>query len=147
MIDKLKITSEAFGDGEKIPKKYTCDGADINPPLKISDVPDDAESLVLIVDDPDAPSGTWTHWVVFNIGPDTDEIKEDSVVGTEGNNDFNRTSYGGPCPPSGKHRYFFSAYALDTTLDHEEGTSRGDIEAGMKDHIIAQGELMGTYNR
>lgn len=129
-----------------IPVKYTCDGADINPPLRIEGIPEGTHSLVLIVDDPDAPGGTWDHWIVWNI-PLVETIEEDSVPGTEGLNDFKTQSYGGPCPPSGTHRYFFKVYALDTTLDLPTTSTKTDVEQAMIGHILANGELIGLYSR
>jgi len=133
-------------DGEHIPSKYTCDGYNVNPPLNIRGIPEGTKSLVLIVDDPDAPIGTWVHWVVWNIPP-KEEIGEDSVPGTEGLNDFRKHSYGGPCPPSGTHRYFFKVYALDTKLDLKRNSRKRDVERAMKGHILAQGQLVGLYSR
>ena len=133
-------------DGEHIPSKYTCDGYNVNPPLNIRGILEGTKSLVLIVDDPDAPIGTWVHWVVWNIPP-KGEIGEDSVPGTEGLNDFRKHSYGGPCPPSGTHRYFFKVYALDTKLDLKRNSRKRDVERAMKGHILAQGQLVGLYSR
>ena len=143
---ELHITSPAFEKNGFVPSKYTCDGADVNPPLKIKDVPKGTESLVLIVDDPDAPMGTWDHWIVWNIPP-TEAIDEDSVPGIEGMNDFNRHSYGGPCPPSGTHRYFFKVYALDTSLHLDSNARKEDVERAMEAHILAEGEIVGRYSR
>lgn len=145
-MDELQITSPAFEVNGEIPTKYTCDGADINPPLHIEGIPKETQSLVLIMDDPDAPGGTWDHWIVWNIPP-VDTIEEDSVPGTEGLNDFRRQAYGGPCPPSGTHRYFFKVYALDTTLDLPPTATKADVEQAMEGHILAQGELIGRYSR
>jgi Raf kinase inhibitor-like YbhB/YbcL family protein len=113
---QLDISSTAFKIGEMIPARYTCDGANINSPLDIKDIPEEAKCLALIADDPDAPIGTWVHWVVWNI-PVTHHIKKSKIHGTEGINDFQKHHYGGPCPPSGTHRYFFKVYALDALLD------------------------------
>jgi hypothetical protein len=145
----LIITSPAFKAGELIPSKFTCDGADVNPALAISDVPPQAKSLALIMDDPDAPGGMWVHWVVWNIDPKTQEIGENSVPrgAKQGVNDFRKTPYGGPCPPSGTHRYFFKLYALDVLLDLGSGTTKGALEKAMKGHVLAQAELMGKYKR
>ncbi len=145
-MKRLQITSPAFENRGLIPSKYTCDGDDVNPPLRIEGVPENTESLVLIVDDPDAPIGTWDHWIVWNIPP-AEKIEEDSVPGIEGLNDFRRNSYGGPCPPSGKHRYFFKVYALDTKLDLRPKSRKKDVERAMKGHTIAQGEIIGLYRR
>jgi Raf kinase inhibitor-like YbhB/YbcL family protein len=142
----LRITSSAFAVGQTIPSLYTCDGKDINPPLHIEGIPEQARSLVLIVDDPDAPGKTWVHWVMWNI-PITHNLNEDSVLGEQGWNDFDRIRWGGPCPPSGLHRYFFKVYALDTTLTLPPKTTKSDLEHAMDNHILAFGELMGVYNR
>ena len=145
---KMKITSSAFQQGANIPSKFSCDGANTNPPLQISDVPPEAKSLVLIVDDPDAPSGLFTHWAVWNIPPQTNTIAEGSTPkGVQGTNDFGRSGYGGPCPPSGTHRYYFKIFALDRELDLPFGAKRSQLDAAMKGHVIAQGELMGRYSR
>lgn len=145
----LQISSPAFEHNGAIPYKYTCDGADISPPLKISGVPPSAASLAFIVDDPDAPAGTWVHWVVWNIDPRVTLIGEGKVPqgGVEGLTDFGRNSYGGPCPPSGTHRYFFKVYALDTVLKLEKKTTKASLEKAMKGHIIAQHEMVGLYRR
>jgi Raf kinase inhibitor-like YbhB/YbcL family protein len=144
--EKLTITSPVFKNNEMIPRKYTCDGADVNPPLNIRGMPKRAESLVLIVDDPDAPMGTWDHWIVWNIPPE-ERIEENTVPGVEGLNDFRKHSYGGPCPPSGTHRYFFRVYALDAILDLKSNSRKRDVERAMRGHILAQGEIIGLYRR
>lgn len=145
----MKISSLAFEDNKAIPAKYTCDGENTNPPLVFSDVPKDVKSLVLIVDDPDAPGGMWVHWTVWNIASATREILENSVPegAQEGVTDFSKPGYGGPCPPSGTHRYFFKLYALDSTLDLEDTADKTDLEAAMASHIFASAELMGLYKR
>jgi Raf kinase inhibitor-like YbhB/YbcL family protein len=144
----MQITSTAFEEGATIPVKYTCDGEDVSPPLMLSGVPEGTHSLALISDDPDAPGGTWVHWVLFNLPTDTDSLPEGvQGIGTDGNNSWRRQGYGGPCPPSGIHRYFFKLYALDSTLDLEEGASKDDVEQAMQDHILAQTQLMGKYGR
>jgi len=142
----LRMTSPAFENKGSIPSKYTCDGRDVNPPLKIEDIPKETQSLVLIVDDPDAPAGTFDHWIVWNIPP-TERIEENSVPGTEGLNDLRKYSYGGPCPPSGTHRYFFKVYALDTKLSLNPNSRKRDLEKAMTGHILAKGELIGLYRR
>lgn len=144
----MVMTSPAFVNMGKIPDRYTCKGEDISPPLQIGNLPEGTESLVLIVDDPDAPMGTWVHWVLFNIEP-TNKIGEDSVPkgAEEGSNDFGRTSWGGPCPPSGEHRYFFKLYALDSELDLSPGASKGDVLDAMKGHVIEKAELVGLFSR
>ena len=148
-MNGLKISSSAFGNNSHIPEKYTCDGKDMNPPLSVEHVPAKTVSLALIVDDPDAPGGMWVHWVVWNISPDTREIKEGSVPpkAQQGVNDFRRHNYGGPCPPGGTHRYFFKLYALDTSLTLSANSSKSDLEKAMKGHIIEQAELIGLYKR
>jgi len=142
----LKISSTAFQNEEMIPLKYACDGSNVNPPLDIEHIPEEAKCLVLIVDDPDAPGGTWVHWVVWNI-PVTHHIKENEVHGKEGVNDFKQHHYGGPCPPSGTHRYFFKVYALNALLDLPTNTKKLQLEKAMSEHIIAFGELIGLYKR
>jgi Raf kinase inhibitor-like YbhB/YbcL family protein len=145
----MQLNSSAFGNNQSIPTKYTCDDGDINPPLSISDVPASAKILVLIVNDPDAPSGNWIHWLVWNIDPSTREITEGSVPGgaTEGTNSFGKIGYGGPCPPSGTHRYVFSLYALDVVLDLSSDANVRDVEAVMSGHIIDQAALIGLYQK
>lgn len=148
-MSTLKLSSSAFKHNDSIPSKYTCDGADVNPPLMIENAPLGAKSLALIVDDPDAPAGNWVHWVVWNIVPTTNEIKENTVPSgaLQGINDFRRHDYGGPCPPSGTHRYFFKLYALDMMLSLGPKANKAELERAMKGHIIAQGELIGLYRR
>lgn len=145
----LKLSSSAFKHNDSIPSKYTCDGADVNPPLVIENAPLNAKSLALIVDDPDAPSGNWVHWVVWNIDPTTNEIRENTVPSgaLQGINDFRRHDYGGPCPPSGTHRYFFKLYALDMMLGLGPKANKAELERAMKGHVIAQVELIGLYRR
>ena len=142
----LKVSSPVFKENEMIPAKYTCDGVNVSIPLNIKHIPEEAKCLVLIVDDPDAPIAAWVHWVVWNI-PVTHHIKENEVHGTEGINDFQQHNYGGPCPPSGTHRYFFKVYALDALLDLPANTKKLQLEKAMSEHIIAFGELIGLYNR
>jgi Raf kinase inhibitor-like YbhB/YbcL family protein len=145
---RMKITSSAFREGESIPSKFTCDGGNTSPPLEISDVPSGAKSVVLIADDPDAPGGLFTHWLVWNILPQTNSIAEGSAPrGMQGRNDFGKSGYGAPCPPSGMHRYYFRVFALDRELDLRSGAKRSQLDAAMKGHIIAQGELIGRYAR
>ena len=145
-MGELKISSLKFEHKGSIPKKYTCDGEDVNPPLIIEGIPDKAKSLVLIMDDPDAPMGTWVHWVVWNV-PLINTIEENSVPGVEGINDFNRRGYGGPCPPSGTHRYFFKVYALTTGLDLNTNSTKKDVERAIEESIITKAELVGLYSR
>ena len=144
--EDMKLTSPAFEHNKLIPAKYTCQGEDINPELAIADIPQAAKSLALIMDDPDAPVGTWVHWVVFDIKT-VSRIEEDSIPGKQGINDFRRNNYGGPCPPSGTHRYFFKLYALDKKLGLPEGIKKSDLEKAMQGHIVAQTELIGLYKK
>lgn len=150
----LQLNSTAFGDGDMIPRKYTCDGPDVSPPLSWTGIPEGTRSLALICDDPDAPMGTWVHWVAFNIPPAVDHLPEGiprqnelPAGGMQGRNDFRRVGYGGPCPPSGTHRYFFKLYALDAELDLDSKATKADVERAMQGHILAQGQLMGRYKR
>ncbi|MFH1848663.1 MAG: YbhB/YbcL family Raf kinase inhibitor-like protein [archaeon] len=143
----LKISSPEFANNGNIPSKYACDGDGVSPPLEITGVPEGAKSLVLMVDDPDAPAGTWGHWIVWDIPASTSAIGEGTAPGTEGLNDFKKTSYGGPCPPSGTHRYFFRLYALDIGLGLPPAAKKNEVEAAMQGHIIAQAELVGLYHR
>lgn len=145
----MQIRSLVFENNQFIPKKYTCDGENINPPLEFKNVPKEAKSLVLIVDDPDAPFRTFTHWIVWNIDPRTTLIDEGKIPSgaIEGINDFGKNSYGGPCPPSGIHHYYFKLYALDKKLDISEKSKKKDLEDAMKGHIIDYTELIGLYKR
>lgn len=138
-----------FGNNERIPSKYTCDGGNVNPPLEFLDVPKDAKSLILIVDDPDSPSKIWSHWVLGNISPSTKKISENSVPkgSREGMNDFGKIEYGGPCPHSGTHRYQFKLFALDKMPDLASGFSKKDAETAIKGHIIERAVLTGIYSR
>lgn len=146
---KMKITSSAFGHNETIPSKYTCDGENVNPPLEIDDAPALVESLVLVMDDPDAPAGAWVHWTLWNINPATKVIAENSIPegAVQGVTSFGQPGYGGPCPPSGTHRYFFKLYALDTKLNLSSDADKAKLEAVMAGHIIEQAELLGLYSR
>jgi Raf kinase inhibitor-like YbhB/YbcL family protein len=154
----LVLSSPAFRDRGEIPARYTCEGLDVSPPLRWSGVPAEAKSLVLIVDDPDAPDPaapklTWVHWVLYNVPPSVEELPEavppsQLAPGTlEGCNDWKRTGYGGPCPPVGRHRYFHKLYALDTVLPDLHEPAKGLVEQAMSGHVIAQAELVGTYQR
>ncbi len=147
--EKMKISSSAFSEGGSIPSQFTCDGADTSPPLQIDGIPEKARSLVLIVDDPDAPSGLFTHWLVWNIDPKTRSIPAGGTLpgGTDGKNGFGKSGYGGPCPPSGTHRYYFRVYAMNRRLDVPAGAKLNELNAAMKGHVLAQGELMGRYTR
>ena len=150
----LTLTSTAFREGEVIPSQYTCDGKGVSPPLAWTDPPSDAKSFALINDDPDAPMGAWVHWVVYNIPSALHSLPEALPTqaklsdGTrQGRTDFGRTGYGGPCPPSGTHRYFFKLYALDATLDLAAEATKAQLEEAMKGHIVAQTQLVGSYRR
>ena len=144
----MRIISPAFRNGERIPRQYSRYGEDKSPPLRIDDVPANAKSLVLIMDDPDAPTGMFTHWTVFDIDPKTADIGEDhapEAPARQGINDYGEVQYGGPQPPSGEHRYFFRIFALDTKLDLPRGSERDVIEDAIEGHILEQAELMGRY--
>ncbi len=151
----FELISTAFEQGEPIPAKYSCDGEDISPSLAWGDPPEGTQSLVLIMDDPDAPVGTWDHWIVFNIPAEIRELPEampagmkfDDVAATFGKNSWGRSNYGGPCPPGGTHRYFFKLYALDITLSLDENANKKQVLAAMEGHILTETELMGTYSR
>ena len=151
---KMELKSQAFQAGEMIPATYTCDGQDISPPLSWSDPPAGTIGFALISDDPDAPVGTWVHWVIWNIPASARTLEENLLKAAslpngakQGTTDFRRIGYGGPCPPSGTHRYFFKLYALDTTLNLPSSTTKKDLEKAMHGHILAQAELMGKYRR
>lgn len=154
----LQIHSPAFSDGGAIPQKYTCEGDDVSPPLEWQGIPGEARSLVLIVDDPDAPDPaaprmTWVHWLLYNLPVDISGLPEGINAtalpdGTQGGlNDWKRTGYGGPCPPIGRHRYFHKLYALDTVLEGLDRPTKEELEAAMKGHILAHGQLIGTYQK
>jgi Raf kinase inhibitor-like YbhB/YbcL family protein len=150
----FELTSTAFAPGEPIPQKYTCDGDDISPPLQWSDPPQGTQSLALICDDPDAPIGTWVHWVLYNLPAEGRSLPEavpsdaDLPDGSRhGQNGWRRPGYGGPCPPGGTHRYFFKLYALNTVLDLKAGAGKKQVLQAMEGHILAQAELMGVYSR
>jgi Raf kinase inhibitor-like YbhB/YbcL family protein len=144
----ISITSSAFQAGGNIPAKFTCNGPNISPELQISSVPNEAKSLVLIVDDPDAPRGLFTHWIVWNIDPKTTRVSENNAPAgaVQGTNDFGKRSYGGPCPPSGTHRYFFKIFALDTKLDLKPSARRAELDTAIHDHVLGRGELMARYS-
>jgi len=147
----MRIRSPAFGNGDTIPRKHTCDGDDIPPTLEWTDVPKGVRSFALIMEDPDAPSGTFAHWIVYDLPPDTTQLQEAAVLpaGAQlGRNHFGNEAYNGPCPPGGKpHRYFFRLYALDDTLGLEKGASSDEVRKAMQGHVLAEAELMGTYQR
>lgn len=142
----MEITSPAFKNNESIPRKYTCQGDNINPPLNFLDIPEEAESLALIMDDPDAPNQTFVHWVLADMSI-VDGIEEDSSEGKLGDNSEGEQGYTGPCPPSGSHRYYFKLYALDTRFDLKNKFSKKDLEKKMEGHILAKAELMGRYKK
>lgn len=150
----MKITSTVFSEGEQIPDKYTCEGQDVSPPLSWEEIPEDTKSLALIADDPDAPGTTWVHWVVYDIPPTGGGFPESMPSseklkngGVQGITDFKRLGYGGPCPPSGTHRYYFKLYALDSVLGEAPGLSKRKLEEAMEGKIMDQCSLMGTYSR
>jgi Raf kinase inhibitor-like YbhB/YbcL family protein len=150
----MEITSSAFGSGGMIPAKYTCDGADFSPPLDWSGSPAGTKSFALVCDDPDAPMGTWVHWVIFDIPPSATMLAEGITRekdlpggGTQGINDFRKYGYGGPCPPGGTHRYFFKLYALDIMLGLKPGITKDQLLKALRGHILAEAQLMGTYKR
>lgn len=146
---KMKITSPGLQEGGTIPEKFSKNGQNASPELRIEGAPPEAKSLALIVDDPDAPVGLFTHWIVWNIDPKTTQIAEGSAPGAavQGKNDFGDIGYGGPQPPTGTHRYYFKIFALNSNLDLKSGAKRKEIDAAMKGHIIAQGQLMGKYSK
>ncbi len=149
----MRIISPAFAEGEAIPKVYSCDGDNINPPLEFEDIPENAKSLVLVMDDPDVPKnlkpdGMFDHWVVFNIPPEITTIDEDSQpLGVVGKSSTQESEYTGPCPPDRQHRYFFKLYALDTLLDLDEEATKKDVEEAIKGHVIEKAQLMGVFAR
>ena len=147
-MGQLKLSSPVFTDNATIPETYTCDGKNVNPPLEIAGIPGKSKSLALTVDDPDAPAGMWVHWLVWNINPHTHEIPEDTVPreAVLGKNDWHRNSYGGPCPPSGTHRYVFRLYALDTAIGLAGTATKQDLEEAMEGHILDQAQLVGVYS-
>lgn len=143
---ELKITSHAFKNEGDLPSKYSCDGEGINPPLHIENIPEEAKSLALIVEDPDAPKGVFDHWIVWNIGLVAD-IKEGSNPGVSGDNSAGKSGFHPACPPSGSHRYFFHVFALDSSLDLPAGSGKKDLQTAMDSHIVAKGSIMGRYER
>lgn len=151
----MQITSAVFDNGNQIPARYTCDGRNVSPPLKWTNVPPATKSLVLIAEDPDAAAGTWVHWVLYGLAPNLAELPEglprdQYVMGgaRQGLNDFRHLGYGGPCPPQGKpHRYFFRLYALGAEIDLPPGAIKGNVVRGLEPHLLGEGELMGTYQR
>jgi Raf kinase inhibitor-like YbhB/YbcL family protein len=153
-VMEMKITSSAFEEGGMIPSKYSCDSENVSPPLSWSDAPTGIKTFAVICDDPDAPGGTWVHWVIYNIPagasglPEAVPVKKEMDNGAvQGLNDFRKTGYGGPCPPSGTHRYYFKIYALDAKLNPAGDVTKDILLDAMKEHILAQGELTGKYSR
>ncbi len=151
---EINVKSPAFVPGGKIPDKYTCDGMDISPPLTWTSGPEGTKTFAIICDDPDAPMGTWVHWVLFNLPVNITELhenvppeKELEIGARQGMNDFRRIGYGGPCPPGGVHRYFFKLYALDAEINLEAGATKDELLKAMEGHILAEGQLMGRYER
>jgi Raf kinase inhibitor-like YbhB/YbcL family protein len=151
---ELKLTSNAFKEGEAIPRGYTCEGANVSPSLEWTGVPKNAKTIAIIADDPDAPAGTWVHWVLYNLPADglglienTPQTETLKGGGVQGKNDFGKIGYGGPCPPSGTHHYFFKFYALDSELPLTPGATKAEVEKAMEGHIVGQAQLMGTYRR
>ena len=143
---QLEVRSTAFTQGGTIPPKYTCEGENVNPPLEIGGYPPGTKSLAVIVEDPDAPHGVYDHWIVWNIPP-RGRINENSRPGVTGKNSFGNTNYGGPCPPSGSHRYYFKVYALDSELDIQAGSDKKALQNAMKKHVLSSGELMAHYQK
>ena len=150
----MEVLSSVFDDGAMIPEKYTCDDIDISPRLKWSSVPDDTKTFAIICDDPDAPMGTWVHWVLFNLPANINELSEDVPLleilqngAKQGRNDFGKIGYGGPCPPGGTHRYYFKIYALSEELKVEAGITKSELLKAMEGHILSEGQLMGRYKR
>lgn len=143
----INVSSPAFDMGQEIPKKYTCDGENINPPLTFENFPDKTVSLALIMDDPDAPNRTFNHWVVWNIRPDIGEIKENFIPGIVGKNSYGDFNYSGPCPPSGTHRYFYKVYALNMNFQLPIETGAQELLKAMEGHVLAQGQIMGLYTK
>jgi Raf kinase inhibitor-like YbhB/YbcL family protein len=143
----MKLTSAEFTDGQQIPGKYSCNGEDINPPLVIEGIPAEAKSLAMIMDDPDAPGGTWVHWVIWNIDPRTTQIAAGSVPlgAQQGINSWHKSGYGGPCPPSGTHRYYFHLFALKERIELPSSAKRNDLERAMQGKILAESRLMGLF--
>ncbi|NOZ26643.1 MAG: YbhB/YbcL family Raf kinase inhibitor-like protein [Chloroflexi bacterium] len=153
-VPSFRLSSRAFEAGQPIPRTYTCDGDDISPPLQWDDPPGDTQSFALIFDDPDAPAGTWVHWVLYNLPADARALAEGIPADPElpdgsrhGRNSWDRLGYGGPCPPGGTHRYFFKLYALDAMLDLPPGATKKQLLQAMEGHVLARAELMGTYTR
>ena len=153
-MGKIDVRSSAFGEGDRIPSDFTCDGADMSPPIEWSGVPANTQSFAVIADDPDSPSGDWVHWLVYNLPPSLTQlpagISEGGSLpsgGLHGRTDFGTLGYGGPCPPRGTHHYFFKVYALDGMLQLKSGATKKELLKAMQEHVLAEGRLMGTYER
>ncbi len=151
---QIKVTSNAFTDGAMIPAKYSCDGENASPHLKWENMPANAKTIAIIADDPDAPGGTWVHWLIFNLPANVKELPDGvapegnaSAVARQGTNDFKKIGYGGPCPPSGVHRYFFKVYGLDTELSLNAGATKEDLMKAMEGHVVAEGQIVGKYEK
>ena len=154
VMEKIEVGSPAFAEGDKIPSDFTCDGANMSPPIEWSGVPANTQSLAVIVDDPDAPAGDWVHWLVYDLPPSLTQLAARipegarlSEGGLQGLTDFWKTGYGGPCPPRGTHRYFFKVYALDAMLRLKPGATKKELLGAMQGHVLAEGRLIGTYER
>ena len=154
VTQKLEVWSSAFAEGDRIPSDFTCQRANVSPPIEWSGIPANAQSLAVIVDDPDAPSGDWVHWVFYDLPPDTPglpfavpDVEKIPSGGTQGRNDFGEIGYGGPCPSTGEHRYFFKIYALAAMLHLKPGATKKELLKAMQGHVLAEGQLMGTYER
>jgi Raf kinase inhibitor-like YbhB/YbcL family protein len=152
--NEITVISAAFKEGQPIPRQYTCNGVNISPPLEWSGVPKSAKTIAIIANDPDAPGGDWVHWVIYNLPaeniglvenvPATETLK---AGGFQGKNDFEKIGYGGPCPPSGTHHYFFKVYAVDAELPLKAGATKAELLKALDDHVVSQGKLMGTYQK
>ncbi len=143
----MRLTSSAFEHESVIPERYTCDGSDVSPPLTVHDIPPAAVTLLIVMDDPDAPGEVWDHWIAYDIPTDTEIPEAVGSLGTPGRNSWGRTNYGGPCPPSGTHRYFFSVYALDANLGLGPGADKAEVLDALSDHVLAEATLLGRYSR
>ena len=153
-MGKIDVRSSAFGEGDRIPSDFTCEGADMSPPIEWYGVPATAQSLAILMDDPDAPSGDWVHWLVYDLPPSLMQLPAGipeggrlASGGLQGRSDFGTLGYGGPCPPRGNHRYFFKVYALDAMLHLKPGVTKKELVKAMQGHVLAEGRLMGTYER
>jgi len=153
-VKKIEVRSSAFGEGERIPSEFTCDGANVSPPIVWSGIPPHTQSIAIIVDDPDVPSGDWAHWVIYDLPPSLMGIQAGAPAseklpagGIQGRTNFGRIGYGGPCPPKGAHRYFFKVYTLDAMLHLKSGATKKELLEAMRGHVLGEGALMGRYER